>query len=108
MLLSLAMLGILAIMEAVIAMLWKTNDRTLKAQLARSARIVGGMYLVAVGMLGKIPTIQFTIESFNWNGVVQTAINASISGAAMFISVRYVGRLVERFEKGGKNAQTKK
>jgi large-conductance mechanosensitive channel len=101
------MLGILAIMEAVIAMFWKHNDRTLKAQLARTARAVGGAYLVVVGMLGRIPTVQFTLASFNWNGIVQTAINASISGAAMFVSVRYVGRLFDRFERTRKSDQTK-
>ena len=46
----LTVLGVLAIAEAVLAMLWKTNDRTVKAQVARGLRVVGGVVLVVMGV----------------------------------------------------------
>ena len=39
-------MGILAIAESVLAMNWKTNDRTNKAQVARLCRISGGLLLI--------------------------------------------------------------
>lgn len=45
----LVVLGVLAIAEAVLAMSWKTNDRTVKAQVARGLRIAGGIVLVVMG-----------------------------------------------------------
>ncbi len=105
-LLSLTMLGVLAIMEATIALYLRRSDST-RIQLVRLVRILGGAYLVAVGLLGKIPTLQLSSELFNWNNLVQTAISASISGVAMFVSVRYVGRVVDKIEKNGKASKSK-
>ena len=46
-------MGGFAIAEAVLAMSWKTNDRTPKAQAARLCRIVGGLTLVAMELVYK-------------------------------------------------------
>lgn len=44
-------LGALAIVEALIAMLWKPNDRKWYAQLIRTSRIVGGAVVVCVSLV---------------------------------------------------------
>ena len=46
-------MGVLAVAESILAMSWKTNDRTPKAQVARLCRIVGGLTLVAMEIVYK-------------------------------------------------------
>ena len=103
--LSLVMLGALTSFEAIVALFWKYNDKTFKAQAVRVARVVGGIYLVVVGMLKQIPVLLIDTAPINLNGLIQTALNASVMGIAMFLSVRYVGRLVDKIEKPNKNGK---
>ena len=52
-------MGGLAIAEAVLAMCWKANDRTPKAQAARLCRIAGGVTLMMLAVTPTPPTQRF-------------------------------------------------
>lgn len=40
------LIGIYIILEAILALLWVPNDRSLKAQLVRITRIVAGIFII--------------------------------------------------------------
>ena len=50
----LIVVGVLAIIEAILAATWKKNDLSLKAQVARMSRVVGGVVVVVIGIMNVI------------------------------------------------------
>ena len=50
----LIVVGVLAIAEAILAATWKKNDLSLKAQVARMSRVVGGVAVVVMGIMNVV------------------------------------------------------
>jgi len=49
--LILVVVGIYIILEAIIAIIWPYNDKTILGAMARGARLVAGGLIVAIGIL---------------------------------------------------------
>ena len=104
---TLTLLGAFIALEAVVALV-VGNDRRGVTTLSRILRILCGGYLIFVAVLGWYPSVTMTVNMSlgSWNSLLQTFVNALVMGVALFLSTRYVGKIVERVEKnnsGGKN-----
>ena len=97
---TLSLLGAFLVLEAVVSLVVGT-DRQAATVTARVLRILCGGYLVFVAVLGWYPSIVVNIHMNlgSWNNLLQTFVNALVMGAALFLSTRYMGRIVERVEK---------
>ena len=104
---TLSLLGAFLVLEAGVSLVIGL-DRGAPTIVARALRILCGCFLVYVAVLGWFPSVVMTVQMDlgNWNNLLQTFVNALVMGAALFLSTRYMGRIVERVEKnngGGKN-----
>lgn len=104
---TLSLLGAFLVLEAGMSLVLGL-DRRAATVTARILRILCGGYLIFVAVLGWYPSVTMTVNMSlgNWNNLLQTFVNALVMGAALFLSTRYMGRIVERVEKnnrGGKN-----
>ena len=103
---TLSLLGAFLVLEAGVSTITGVDKRVV-AIVARVLRILCGCYLVVVAVLGWYPNVVVNVDMSlgSWNNLVQTFVNALVMGVALFLSTRYMGRIVERVEKnnsGGK------
>ncbi len=103
---SIATLGVFFAIDAIVQMFHHGIKDGWKWQLRRVGRLFGGIYLLFVPLMGGLPTINLVTVDVNLGGLFQTALSSGISGTAVFLSVRYVGKIVERADNRKKNGNT--
>jgi membrane protein implicated in regulation of membrane protease activity len=103
---TLSLLGAFLVLEAVVSLITGL-DRRPATVTARGLRILCGGYLVFVAVLGWYPSIVVNVKMSlgSWNNLLQTFVNALVMGAAVFLSTRYMGRIVEQVENKNKVAE---
>ena len=103
---TMSLLGAFLVLEAGVSLVVGL-DRRVATIVARALRVLCGGCLIFVAVLGWYPSIIVHVDMSlgSWNNLVQTFVNALVMGVALFLSTRYMGRIVERVEKnnsGGK------